>query len=157
MVLGFFYRQRRTFWTADGRFLNRDGCCRHAKHSVGGIGDDKEENSFPVRRHQQLQQGEAANNHNGFLCLSHPLIDVANREQMARDFSLKQFPRERSTMPYGRPQAAVFHRQRRTFWTADGRFLNRDGCWRHAMHDISDDGDDKNENLFSDWRHHQPQ
>ena len=112
MVLGFFYRQRRTFWTADGRFLNRDGCCRHAKHSVGGIGDDKEENSFPVRRHQQLQQGEAANNHNGFLCLSHPLIDVANREQMARDFSLNQFPRERSAMPFGRPQAAATQNRR---------------------------------------------
>ena len=41
--------------------------------------------------------------------------------------------------------------------TAGGRFLNRDGCWRHAMHDIGDDGDDKKENLFSDWRHHQPQ
>ena len=51
------------------------------------------------------------------------------------------------------------------FFTAKGglferpvaAFLNRDGCCRHAMHDIGDDGDDKKENLFSDWRHHQPQ
>ena len=40
---------------------------------------------------------------------------------------------------------------------ADGRFLNRDGCYRHALHHIGDDGDDKKENLFSDWRHHLPQ
>ena len=32
----FFYRQRRTFFTAAGRFLNRGGCCRHAVHGVGG-------------------------------------------------------------------------------------------------------------------------
>ena len=32
----FFYRQRRTFFTADGRFLNRGACCRHAVHGVGG-------------------------------------------------------------------------------------------------------------------------
>ena len=31
----FFYRQRRTFFTAKGRFLNRGSCCRHAKHGVG--------------------------------------------------------------------------------------------------------------------------
>ena len=31
---------------------------------------------------------------------------------MARDFSLKQFPRERSTMPYGRPQAAATQNRR---------------------------------------------
>ena len=54
------------------------------------------------------------------------------------------------------------------FFTAKGglferpaaAFLNRDGCCRQAMHDIGDDGDDgddKKENLFSDWRHHQPQ
>ena len=34
----FFYRQRRTFFTAAGRFLNRGGCCRHAVHGVGGYG-----------------------------------------------------------------------------------------------------------------------
>ena len=32
----FFYRQRRPFFTADGRFLNRGACCRHAVHGVGG-------------------------------------------------------------------------------------------------------------------------
>ena len=32
----FFYRQRRPFFTAKGRFLNRVGCCRHAAHGVGG-------------------------------------------------------------------------------------------------------------------------
>ena len=31
----FFYRQRRTFFTATGRFLNHAGCCRHARHGVG--------------------------------------------------------------------------------------------------------------------------
>ena len=67
-------------------------------HDIGDDGYDKKENLFSDWRHQQLQQGEAANNHNGFLCLSHPLIDVANREPMARDFSLNQFPRERSTI-----------------------------------------------------------
>ena len=49
----FFYRQRRTFFTAKGRFLNRGGCCRHAKHGVGGGGDDTEENSFSDWRHRQ--------------------------------------------------------------------------------------------------------
>ena len=51
------------------------------------------------------------------------------------------------------------------FFTAKGglferpiaAFLNRDGCCRHAMHDIGDDGDDKEENSFSDRHHHQPQ
>ena len=42
----FFYRQRRPFFTANGRFLNRGGCCRHAKHGVGDGGDDMEENEF---------------------------------------------------------------------------------------------------------------
>ena len=42
----FFYRQRRPFFTAAGRFLNRGGCCRHAVHGVGGDGDEKEENLF---------------------------------------------------------------------------------------------------------------
>ena len=32
----FFYRQRRPFFTAAGRFLNHAGCCRHARHGVGG-------------------------------------------------------------------------------------------------------------------------
>ena len=31
-----FYRQRRPFFTAASRFLNRGGCCRHAVHGVGG-------------------------------------------------------------------------------------------------------------------------
>ena len=44
----FFYRQRRSFFTANGRFLNHAGGCRHAKHGVVGGGDEKEENSFSV-------------------------------------------------------------------------------------------------------------
>ena len=51
----FFYRQRRSFFTAAGRFLNRGGCCRHAAHGVGGEGGVKEENSFSDWRHYQLQ------------------------------------------------------------------------------------------------------
>ena len=51
----FFYRQRRPFFTAHGRFLNRGGCCRHAVHGVGVDGDDTEENSFSDWRHYQLQ------------------------------------------------------------------------------------------------------
>ena len=42
----FFYRQRRPFFTAAGRFLNHGGCCRHAVHGVGGDGDEKEQNLF---------------------------------------------------------------------------------------------------------------
>ena len=57
----FFYRQRRSFFTANGRFLNHAGCCRHAKHGVVGGGDEKEENSFSVWRHRQPQKGEADN------------------------------------------------------------------------------------------------
>ena len=51
----FFYRQRRPFFTAAGRFLNRGGCCRHAAHDIGGEGGVKEENSFSDWRHYQLQ------------------------------------------------------------------------------------------------------
>ena len=55
----FFYRQRRPFFTATGRFLNRGGCFRHAVHGVGGDGDDKEENLFSDWRHCQSPKGEA--------------------------------------------------------------------------------------------------
>ena len=55
---------------ADGRFLNRDGCCRHALHDIGDDGDDKKENSFSDWRHHQPQEGEADNSHHGFLSLS---------------------------------------------------------------------------------------
>ena len=72
----FFYRQRRPFFTAAGRFLNHAGCCRHAKHGVGDGGDDKEENSFSDGRHRQLQKGEADNSRHGFLCLYQPLIEA---------------------------------------------------------------------------------
>ena len=51
----FFYRQRRPFFTAAGRFLNHAGCCRHAAHDIGGEGGVKEENSFSDWRHYQLQ------------------------------------------------------------------------------------------------------
>ena len=73
----FFYRQRRTFFTAHGRFLNHAGCCRHAKHGVGGGGDDMEENSFSDWRHRQSQKGEADNSHHGFLCFYHHITEVA--------------------------------------------------------------------------------
>ena len=73
----FFYRQRRSFFTATGRFLNHAGCCRHAKHGVGGGSDDKEENSFSDCRHRQPQKGEADNRRYGFLCLYQPLIEAA--------------------------------------------------------------------------------
>ena len=63
-----FYRQRRSFFTATGRFLNRGGCCRHAKHGVGDDGDDKEENLFSNCRHRLPPKGEADNIRHGFLC-----------------------------------------------------------------------------------------
>ncbi|MEE0620297.1 MAG: hypothetical protein UC300_04910, partial [Prevotella sp.] len=72
----FFYRQRRTFFTANGRFLNHAGCCRQAKHGVGDGGDDKEENEFPDWCHRQPQKGEADNSRHGFLCLYQPLIEA---------------------------------------------------------------------------------
>ena len=53
LISCFFYRQRRSFFTAAGRFLNHAGCCRHAKHGVGDGGDDKEENEFSDWRHRQ--------------------------------------------------------------------------------------------------------
>ena len=65
----FFYRQRRPFFTAASRFLNRGGCCRHAVHGVGGDGDEKEENLFSDWRHRQPPKGEADNSCHGFLCL----------------------------------------------------------------------------------------
>ena len=74
----FFYRQRRPFFTATGRFLKRGGCCRHAKHGVGDGGDDTEENSFSDWCHRQPQKGEADNRRHGFLCLYQPLIEAAN-------------------------------------------------------------------------------
>ena len=73
----FFYRQRRSFFTAAGRFLNRGGCCRHAAHGVGCDGDDKEENSFSDWRHRQSPKGEADNSRHGFLCLYQPLTGVS--------------------------------------------------------------------------------
>ena len=42
----------------------------------------------------------------------------------------------------------------RTFFTANGGFFYRGHCWRHAVHDGGDGGDDTKENLFSDGRHH---
>ena len=60
--------------TAD--FLNHAGCCRHAKHGVGGGGDDKEKNSFSDWRHRQPQKGEADNNRHGFLYLYQPITEV---------------------------------------------------------------------------------
>ena len=49
------------------------------------------------------------------------------------------------------------------FFTANGglferpraAFFYRYGCWRHAVHDGGDGGDDKEENSFSDGRYHQ--
>ncbi len=73
----FFFRQRRPFFTAHGRFLNRGGCCRHAKHDIGGEGGDKEENSFSDWRHRQPPKGEADNSRHGFLCLYQPLTGVS--------------------------------------------------------------------------------
>ena len=55
----FFSRQRRTFFTAKGRFFYRRGGCRHARHDGGDGGDGKEENSFSDCRHRQPRQGEA--------------------------------------------------------------------------------------------------
>ena len=70
----FFYRQRRPFFTANGRFLNHAGCCRHAKHGVGGGGDDKKGNSFSDWRRYRHQKGEADNSRHGILCLYHPIL-----------------------------------------------------------------------------------
>ena len=42
------------------------------------------------------------------------------------------------------------------FFTVTGRFLNHAGCCRHAKHGVGDDGDDKEENLFSNCRHRLP-
>ena len=55
----FFYRQRRIFFTAKGRFFYRRGGCRHARHDGGDGGDGKEENSFSDCRHRHPRQGEA--------------------------------------------------------------------------------------------------
>ena len=74
----FFYRQRRTFFTAKGRFLYRRGGCRHARHDGGDSGDGKEENSFYDCRHRHPHQGEADSHSHGFLYLLHPLIDAIN-------------------------------------------------------------------------------
>ena len=49
------------------------------------------------------------------------------------------------------------------FFTANGglfewptaAFFYRCGCWRHAVHDGGDGGDDEEENSFSDRRYHQ--
>ena len=69
----FFTGDSRTFFTAEGRFLNRGGCCRHAAHD-GGDGDNgKEENSFSDRHWLQPRQGEADSIRHGFLCLPQPL------------------------------------------------------------------------------------
>ena len=40
----FFYRQRRTFFTAKDRFFYRRAGCRHAVHDGGDGGGGKEEN-----------------------------------------------------------------------------------------------------------------
>ena len=74
----FLYRQRRTFFTAKGRFFYRRGGCRHAVHDGGDGGDDTEEDSFSDSRHHRTRQGEADSHRHGFLCLSHPLIDAIN-------------------------------------------------------------------------------
>ena len=74
----FFYRQRRTFFTAKGRFLYCRGGCRHAVHDGGDGGDGKEENSFSDCRHRHPRQGEADSHSHGFLYLLHPLIDAIN-------------------------------------------------------------------------------
>ena len=42
----------------------------------------------------------------------------------------------------------------RTFFTANGGFFYRGHCRRHAWHDGGDGGDDTEEDLFSDGRHH---
>ena len=63
----FLYRQRRTFFTANGRFFYRRGGCRHAQHDGGDGGDDKEENSFSDCRHRHPRQGEADSHRHGFL------------------------------------------------------------------------------------------
>lgn len=63
----FFYRQRRTFFTAKDRFFYRRGGCRHAVHDGGDGGDGKEENSFSDCRHRQPRQGEADSHRHGFL------------------------------------------------------------------------------------------
>ena len=63
----FFYRQRRTFFTAKGRFLYCRGGCRHAVHDGGDGGDDTEENPFSDGRHRQAHPGEADSYHHGFL------------------------------------------------------------------------------------------
>ena len=73
----FLYRQRRPFFTAAGRFLNRGGCCRHAVHGVGDDGDDKEENLFSDWRHRHSPKGEADNSRYGFLCLYQRLTGVS--------------------------------------------------------------------------------
>ena len=72
----FFTANGGLFFTANGRFLNHAGCCRHAKHGVGDGGDDKEENEFPDWCHRQPQKGEADNSRHGFLCLYQPLIEA---------------------------------------------------------------------------------
>ena len=73
----FFYRQRRIFFTANGRFFYRRGGCRHARHDGGDGGDGKEENSFSDCRHRHPRQGEADSHSHGFLYLYQPIIEVS--------------------------------------------------------------------------------
>ena len=73
----FFYRQRRTFFTANGRFLYRRGGCRHARHDGGDGGDGKEENSFSDCRHRHPRQGEADSHRHSFLYLYQSIIKVS--------------------------------------------------------------------------------
>ena len=72
----FFYRQRRTFRTAKGRFFYRCGCWRHAQHDGGVGGDEEEENSFSDGRCHQRHQGEAASRCYGFLCFVVTLYNI---------------------------------------------------------------------------------
>ena len=54
-------------------------------------------------------------------------------------------------------QSAVFLPPTADFLNGQRPLFYRGGCCRHAAHGVGDGGDDKEENLFSDWRHHRHQ
>ena len=89
----FLYRQRRTFFTAKGRFLYRRGGCRHAVHDGGDGGDGKEENSFSNCRHCHPRQGEADCHRHGFLYLYQSIIEVSINGFTPQSALRKQQPR----------------------------------------------------------------
>ena len=54
----FFTAKGGLFERPKAAFLNHAGCCRHARHGVGGGGDDTEENEFSGWRHRRHKKAK---------------------------------------------------------------------------------------------------